>query len=167
MMRRNSLLRVSGLIFMLLFSVMGYGLKPDDVPVRIESDRAQFDQINGVAVYHGHVVVDQGFRRLLADKLVIERDNNNQIKVMIATGSPARFRSQEDPNRPEGSGKAKTIKYYPGLDKVDLINDAQLTQNGDTISGPFLTYDFSKEILKSKSSKKQRSTVIIHPKRGS
>ena len=84
---------------------------------------------------------------------------------MIATGNPATFSSQPNPTKPKGFGKAKIIKYYPQHDIVDLFDNAQLTQGGDTVSGPKLSYNFATEVLKGKSSTKQRTTVILQPKR--
>lgn len=87
------------------------------------------------------------------------------MDVIIAIGDPATFNAQPNLNKPEGHGSAKIIKYYPQLNKVDLIDGAQLTQNGDTIKGPTLSYNFVTEMLQGKSSKKERPTIIIQPKR--
>ncbi len=139
--------------------------QPDsELPVQITADHASFDHKLGVAVYLGNVKVNQGSRHLTANKLVIESDNN-RIKIMIATGNPATFRSQQNPNKPAGTGSAKVIKYYPQKDKVDLLYQAQLTQDGDTISGPRLSYNFVTEVLQGNSSARERTTVIIQPKR--
>ncbi len=142
--------------------------KPDaEQPVTISSDNAVFNSKLGVAEYQGHVIVDQGSRHLEASTLTIQRDTNNQIEVIIANGTPATFKSQANPRRAIGYGKAKTIKYYPQKDHVDLFENAELTQNGDTVSGPKLSYNFVTEILQGKSSTKQRTTVILRPKRAS
>lgn len=134
-------------------------------PVQIVADHASFDHKLGVAVYEGNVYVKQGSRNLTADKLTLKRDAKNRIKVMVATGNPARFHSQQNPSKAPGSGSANIIKYYPQLDKVDLFEHAKLMQNGDTITGPTLSYNFVTEVLQSKSSKLERTTVILQPKR--
>jgi len=140
--------------------------RPDsELPVQITADHASFDHKLGVAVYLGNVQVNQGTRHLTANKLVIESDSSNRIKIMVATGTPATFRSQQDPNKPAGTGAAKVIKYYPQKDKVDLLYQAQLTQDGDTISGPKLSYNFVTEVLQGNSSPRERTTVILQPKR--
>lgn len=136
-----------------------------ELPVHITSDHANFDNKSGIATYIGNVQVNQGSRHLTANKLVIESDANNRIKIMIATGSPATFSSQQNPNKPAGTGAAKIIKYYPQQDKVDLLQHAQLTQNGDTISGPKLSYNFVTEVLQGNSSARERTTVILQPRR--
>lgn len=138
-----------------------------DKPVTIHSNSASFDHNKGIAVYNGQVTVDQGSRHLTSDKLTIKRDENNRIKIMIATGKPARFKSQAAITKPIGYGKANLIKYYPQKDSVDLLGNAQLMQNGDTVSGPILQYNFTTGILQSKSTRKARSTVVLQPKRKS
>ncbi|HSX20196.1 MAG TPA: lipopolysaccharide transport periplasmic protein LptA [Gammaproteobacteria bacterium] len=138
---------------------------PDaEMPIAINSDQANFDHKHGIATYTGRVTVKQGTRDLHANKLVIQRDESNKIKVMIATGNPAVFSSQANTAKP-GSGKANIIKYYPQANKVDLFENASLTQNGDTVTGPQLTYNFVTEELQSKHTQKERTTVILQPKR--
>ena len=132
--------------------------------VHITADHASFDHKNGLAVYEGHVEVDQGSRHLSANKVTIERDQQNRIKVMVATGNPATFKAQQNPNKNPGSGSAKIIKYYPQLDRVDLIDQAKLMQDGDTISGPKLSYNFVTEVLQGKSSQRERTTIILKPR---
>lgn len=156
--------------YLLLVSACGTGFatisKADSaMPVQIVSDHVSFDHTKGIATYFGNVIVDQGTRHLEADKLTIMRDTNNQIKVMIASGKPATFKSQPNPEQTAGSGSANTIKYYPQQDKVDLLQNASLTQNGDTVSGPKLTYNFSTAELQGKGSTKERTTIILQSKR--
>lgn len=143
-------------------------LTPDaEQPVKIQADAANFDHIKGIALYTGNVTVDQGSRHLSADRLTIQRGTDNKIKLMTAIGNPATFHSQADPNKPMGSGKANVIKYYPQQDLVDLMDNAELTQNGDTVTGPQISYNFTTGNLNTKSSTKQRATVILQPKRES
>ena len=140
--------------------------KPDsEQPIKIESNQAEFDDGKGTAIYIGNVVVDQGSRHLTADKLTIYRGKDNKISKMIAVGHPARFHSQPNPEKPAGRGKANTIKYYPNEDKVDLIDNAELTQEGNTVNGPFLVYFFETGVLKSKGTAQRRTTVILESKK--
>lgn len=133
-------------------------------PIEIQSKTANFDQKSGIATYTGNVVVIQGARTLHADNLKIQRDANNKINVMTATGNPAKFKSNANPAKP-GAGEAKIIKYYPQHEKVELLNNASLTQNGDTIHGSKLTYNLLTEELKSDSNQTERTTVILQSKR--
>lgn len=161
----TKLLQYTLLISMLTVSSVAIAAPDAEMPVQIVSDHANFDNLKGKATYIGNVKVEQGSRELYANKLTLFRGEDNRIKLMIATGKPATFKVQEDKNTPPGSGKANTIKYYPQLNKVDLIEDASLTKNGDTVSGPKLTYNFVTQELEGAGSKQERTTVILQPKR--
>lgn len=129
-------------------------------PVNIKSRKVLFQQDKGKALYSGEVSVLQGERKLYSDNLEIEQDANNKIKVIIATGSPAKFIDSDN-----NYGTAKTIKYYPQEDKVDLIDNASITQDGDTVDGPFLNYDFSNSKLTGESNDNNRPVFTLQPKR--
>lgn len=153
------------ILFGISFAILAQPDADSEQAVTIQADNANFDHEKGVASYIGKVIVDQGSRHLESDKLIIKRGKDNKINIMIATGKPARFHSHPDPTKPIGTGKAKTIKYYPQTDTVDLLGDAELTKDGDTISGPVLNYNFATGNLKSKSSKNKRTTFVLQPKR--
>lgn len=157
----------SAFIFAIAFCWQATCLAIEDgeQPVKIQSDLALFDQEKGIATYSGNVTVDQGSRHLSSDTLTIRRSAENKIEIMVAEGKPARFKSQSDPTKPVGQGQAKIIKYYPKLDTVDLLHNAEISQNGDTVSGPMLKYNFATGNLQSKSNSKQRATVVLQPKR--
>lgn len=133
-------------------------------PLNIESVHVEFDDQHGTAIYTGFVIADQGSRHLTSDKLTIYRGKDNKIELVIAIGTPAHFQSQQDPNKPIEFGTADTIKYFPNENKVDLIGNASLEQDGNSITGPFLSYFFTTSLLKSESSPIQQTTVILKPK---
>ena len=135
-----------------------------DQPLTIESSIVEFDDQKGTAIYTKNVIADQGSRHLTADKLIIYRDKDNKIDLIIATGAPAKFQSQSDQNKPIGFGEAETIKYFPKEDKMVLIDQAELEQNHDIIKGKVLTYFFQTGILQSEPSVEQRVTVTLQPK---
>jgi lipopolysaccharide transport protein LptA len=82
---------------------------------------------------------------------------------MMAMGQPAYFKSETKPNNP-ASGHAKLVNYYPKQNKIHLSQDAELTQNNNTIRGEQLSYDLDTEILSSHPVQGQRTTVILQPK---
>lgn len=166
MLVRSNILWLT-MLFAISPSVFAQKDTDSDQAVTIQADNANFDHEKGTASYLGNVIVDQGSRHLESDKLIIKRGKDNKINIMIATGAPAKFHSQPDPTKPVGTGKAKTIKYYPQNDTVDLLGEAELTKNGDTITGPVLNYNFATGNLKSKSSKNKRTTFVLQPKRES
>src|SRR5579872_509055 len=107
----------------------------DDQPISIQSDSAEFDDKKGTASYYGHVVMEQGNRRLTAETLIIKRDNEGKIESLVATGKPAHFQAQPDLNKPIFLEHASIVQYYPKGDKIILIQNATLTQNEESIQG--------------------------------
>lgn len=150
-------------IILISFCCIAQAITTNKAPIQIVSDKANFDNKKGVATYYGKVIITQGENILHADKLIVQSNHSKQISTMTATGNPANFHSVKDDSKPNGN--AKTIIYYPQSDIVELIGNANLTQNQDTIHGPKLVYNLSTEELQSDSSKTQRSTVIINSKR--
>lgn len=135
-------------------------------PIKITANNVEFDDKLGTAIYTGNVIAQQGSRHLTAAKLTLYRNNQNKIALIIATGTPAHFQAQPNLNKPINSGIANTIKYFPQEDKADLIGNATITQEGNSISGPWLIYFFKSGLLKTNFTGKQRTTVILQPNSG-
>lgn len=128
-------------------------------PIQIQSDSAEFNDKTGVAIYRGHVRVDQDDKHLTANMLTLYRNAQAQIEKMIATGSPAEFQGKETPLDPLLEGKANTIQYYPDKNKIILLEDAKLLQNGHTIHSDALTYDLQTRVLISNPVQGKRVTL--------
>ena len=55
-----------------------------DKPIQIEADRASLDQLKGVTVYEGNVVVTQGTILLRAAQVTVTQDKNGGGDVAVA-----------------------------------------------------------------------------------
>ncbi|WP_235602963.1 lipopolysaccharide transport periplasmic protein LptA [Piscirickettsia litoralis] len=102
--------------------------------IKVTSNTFWANNIKGIAIYSGNVIADQGSRHLTGSKLTLYRDNQGQVKKIIATGHPAKFRYK--PKDKLMTAEAETITVYPQTHKVDLDGKAKLTQAGDTFSAP-------------------------------
>lgn len=140
---------------------------PDEkLPLEIRSDSALFDDKKGTATYYGNVIMNQGSRQVTADTLIIQRSKQGKIEWLIAKGTPAHFQALPEPQKPLSFGQANTIKYFPNQDKILLIENAELTQNSDTIRGDHLSYFLSTRVLASDPVPGKRMTVILAPRSG-
>ena len=138
---------------------------PDESqPVAIHSDSAEFDDKKGTASYYGHVIMEQGSRRLTSDTLIIKRDGEGKIESLVATGKPAQFQAKNDPHKPPSHGHGSTLHYFPKEDKIVLIHNAEVSQSEDSIRGDHLTYYISKKLLTSEPVRGKRTTVILAPR---
>lgn len=133
----------------------------DDLPVNIQSDSANFDEQKGIALYKGHVSVQQGDRFLTADNLKIYRNKEGKIHFIEAKGHPASFEASPDTQKPKIHGKANTLKYFPKENKIILMDEAELIQDDKTLQAALITYHFENQTLVSDSLENQRTTIIL------
>ena len=133
-------------------------------PIKIESDRATQDDKKGITVYEGSVVIRQGTIKINADKVTVYSDNN-QVDKIICVGKPAHY--QQRPNLEDGLvfASGDTIEYYLASDKIALLTNASLEQNGTTITGDKINYDLKAEVVKATAggNKRERIQMIIPP----
>lgn len=168
MSKRIIHLRIS--IFLVCFWVVQTAIANDNIntpdaekPIEIHSTTAEFEDKKGTATYKGSVVMDQGNRHLTSDVLIIQRDKGGRIESMIATGNPANFHAKTNSDKPELLGHAQIIEFYPKEDKILLFQNAEVTQNNETIRGENLAYFLSTHILSSHPVSGKKTTVILAP----
>lgn len=139
--------------------------------IRGSADDLTVDQKNGVATYTGSVKIQQGSLVISADSIVIHTNPDSSVEKMIATGSPARFQQQPEKDQGVVTAAAKQITYTPNNERLVLIEDASVEQNGAVMSGPHIDYDLVKEVMKAAGSNGttgngQRIEIVIPPKAG-
>lgn len=138
--------------------------------IRGSADKLTVDQKNGVATYTGSVIIQQGTLVISADSIVIHTNGQNDVEKMVAQGSPARFQQQPEKDQGLVTAAAKQITYTPDNQRLLLVEDASVEQNGAVMSGPRIDYDLVKEVMKAagKSSNDgnnaQRIEIVIPPK---
>ena len=134
-------------------------------PITIQSDKAEFNYHNKTAYHQGHVILTQGNRTIYANELTIENNDKNEIKAIIAKGSPAKYKFS---NKEEMlKGDANTIEFYPNEHKLSLLGNALLNHGGDTINGPIIHYDIDKQTMISLPKDNQRTTIVLQPQNSS
>lgn len=133
-------------------------------PIKIESDHAIQDEKKRTTIYQGSVVIRQGTIKINADKVTVYSDAN-QVDRIVCEGNPAHYQQQPKPTDGLVLASAKTINYYLANDKITLIKNASLEQNGSTITGEKIDYDLKAEIIKATagSNKTDRIQMIIPP----
>lgn len=117
-----------------------------DQPLEIEADAARLDEVEQVTVYTGDVVVTQGSLRMWGDRLTVRYDDEQRIDTATLTGRPARFVQSAREGQPETRGHASRIDYHAQVGRIELIDDAEITQQGRLFSGPKLAYDLNRRV---------------------
>ena len=116
------------LICALLFSANAWSLDTDaQQPIYIESDAATYDEKKGESIYTGNVQVTQGSMQMNSDRLVIlmSKMTKKELKKMIATGNPVRFKQKPSGEKDEVRGKSFACRVLRQRRKVDFVGKGQ------------------------------------------
>lgn len=154
-----------------LYSSQAFALPTDkNETIRGAADKLTVDQKNGVATYTGAVIIQQGTLVISADSIVIHTNADNDVEKMVAQGAPARFQQQPEKDQGLVTAAAKQITYTPDNQRLLLIEDASVEQNGAVMKGPRIDYDLVKEVMKaaggtsSPDGNAERIEIVIPPK---
>ncbi|MCW8930149.1 MAG: lipopolysaccharide transport periplasmic protein LptA [Gammaproteobacteria bacterium] len=147
-----------------------------DQPINLEADAADIDDLKGISIYTGNVVLTQGSMVIKSNKLTLYNDKNNELEKAIAVGTEnklATFKQRPEGKKEDFKARSITMIYYLNKDKIHLIKKAHVWQAGDTFSGNKIIYDTKNETVVASSVKKQdgkpassggRVKVTIQPK---
>ncbi|HCR97654.1 MULTISPECIES: lipopolysaccharide transport periplasmic protein LptA [Halomonas] len=136
-------------------------------PIEVEADQLDLDQRAGTAVYSGDVNIRQGSMQLRGDRVEIIRNDAGELSRAIATGERAYLRNQLDDQDAPMEGWARRVVYHVAERRVELIDQAELTQAGDQFTGGRLEYFIDREVVQARSdvngSEPQRIRMTLQP----
>ena len=138
-------------------------------PIHIEADRAELDEERRVTIYKGSVVVVQGSMRINADRVDFFYNEERGLDKAVALGKPARYEQLPDDSQDVVRARARRMEYYASKNLLYLIEDARVTQRGDTVTGDRITYDMENNKARAERIEEddERIRVVIHPKKES
>lgn len=133
-------------------------------PLFIEADAVELDENQATSLYLGNVEVEQGGMRLFADRVLVQHESNNQPRLVIATGAPARF--EQDPEGEEEMvlGLALRMEYLVARDEITFIDDASVIQGEDRVASDRILYDRGERRVKAGASAAGSERVRIQLK---
>lgn len=139
----------------------GWTLPTDrDQPIAIASDRAERDEKTGTTIYIGTVELDQGSLHISADRLEIQMEGD-RVTRMVATGIPARVRQLPNQEDGEVRAQANTIRYLLDEEKLELIDNASIEQEGSRVASDRIDYFINEEFVKARSTSGQSGRVHV------
>ncbi|NJN50754.1 MAG: lipopolysaccharide transport periplasmic protein LptA [Gammaproteobacteria bacterium] len=149
-----------------LLTTMGVWAVPSDAeqPIHIRADAAELDEAKGIATYTGSVRMDQGTLRVTADTMVIELKNEQVVRI-TAVGKRAHYQQQLRTKESEVLADAETIVYHTQDERVELIGDAFLTQDGNEFRGQTIRYDMRAGKVDAKADQAGGVQMILKPAR--
>ena len=131
-----------------LGSASAWALPSDrDQPIRVQADSAELDDKQGVAVYRGGVVITQGTLKITGDTVTITQDKNGDIEVFTAVGNRAYYEQKPAVDKDIVKAYGLTIQYYATNERIVLIDQAKVIQQGNTFEGEKIVYDTQRQIV--------------------
>ena len=106
-----------------------------DQPIRVQADSAELDDKQGVAVYRGSVVITQGSLKITGDTVTLTQNQTGDLEVFTAVGKPAYYEQQPSADKQIVKAYGLTIQYYASNERIVLIDQAKVIQEGNTFEG--------------------------------
>lgn len=151
--------------FSLLLSLSGnlMALATDrDQPITLEADTADIDDLKGISIYTGNVILTQGSMVIKAEKLTLYNDKNKDLEKAIAVDKKklARFKQRPEGKTQDFKAKATTLIYYIKKEKIHLLENAHVDQEDGSFSGHKIIYDTKNETVIATSKKDKQEKPI-------
>lgn len=144
-----------------LFAAPALALPEDrDLPMRITADKAERDDISGVTIYTGNVVLIQGTLKLESDKLTIYHAEEEPREI-IAEGNPARMEQRPELDKAIMYARGKVITYYKSEERVHLQTDGYVEQDGVVVTGDSIDHFIEKQLTKAISDPNRKDTRVV------
>ena len=155
-----------------LLSSLAHALPSDSSqPINIQADSAELDDKRGMAIYRVDVVITQGTLKITGDTVTITMNNDGDIDVFTSEGKPAYYEQLPSPDKEIVQAYGLTIQYFANTDKIIIIDQAKVIQQGNTFRGEKIVYDTNLEIVTAGRGKQgtittptPRVNMVIQPK---
>jgi len=114
-----------------------------DQPVRIKASTSFSDDRSKTQIYQGNVVLTQGTRQILTDKLEVKEDPDGYYHG-VATGGAgglARFREKQEGRNDYIEGEAERIEFDTRSEKAKLFERAHIKKSDGDVRGRYIERD--------------------------
>ncbi|WP_148717200.1 lipopolysaccharide transport periplasmic protein LptA [Chitinolyticbacter meiyuanensis] len=137
-------------------------------PMKIEADRANFDQKQMLGVYTGNVVVTQGTMVMKSAVLNVRQDEAGN-QYITGNGKPVTFRQRLDSGE-WVDAQSLSFDYDGKTGLLKLIDKAWVRRDtGDEVIGQVITYNMNTEVYEAQGGKdggsSGRVNITIQPKK--
>lgn len=163
---------LSLLLTALLGSSQAWALPTDrQQPIRVQANSVELDDRRGVAVYRGDVIITQGSLKITGDTITVTQDNSGELDVFTAVGKPAYYEQQPDVGKSTVQAYGRTIQYFASNQRIILLDEARIVQQGNSFEGEKIVYDTQRQIINAGraeqeqiSSPRPRIDMVIQPR---
>lgn len=133
-----------------------------NLPVRIDADRIEADQRQGVSRYIGNVVVTQGGLTIRAERAEV-RAAHGGIASVAASGKPVQFERAATADVEAASGSADRIEFNAERNQLDAFGNVNLRQGRQEFSGATVRYSVSEQTVVVEGEPGRRVQVLFEP----
>jgi lipopolysaccharide export system protein LptA len=116
-------------------------------PISIEADHAQLDDKTGVTQYKGNAILTQGTLKIEGDIITFYYGEDKQITKAVAQGKRAKYQQVHKPGEKPVKAKALQMEYRAKEQKIYLLGDAHIWQNGNESTGNSIEYDITRDLV--------------------
>ena len=135
----------------LIINIQSHGLPSDrQQPINIEADQALFDQLQSFTQYTGNVKLAQGSLLIKAENIEIYQDEQQQLKMLKAIGSPVHLEQQtldNQGNQQLVQAEANSLNYSILTHEVQLSGNAQFKRQATEVSGESIVYNIQTDVF--------------------
>ncbi|MBL1142267.1 MAG: lipopolysaccharide transport periplasmic protein LptA [Proteobacteria bacterium] len=150
---------ISGFILVMMMNTASALSTDKQKDIEIQADSAEMDDLNGVTIYRGDVIVVQGSIRMTGHTMTVHFADNGDMELVIMQGTPATYRQLPDDSKTYDEAEALQMEYYALKDYIILKEKALVTKpNGSRMSGKRIEYDTVLSKVIAKGSTKTTST---------
>ncbi len=144
------------ILLLTVYACGAYALSTDkQQDMEIVADTADMDDIKGITIYRGDVVVTQGTMRITGHTLTVNFNDNGDMELAIMEGNPATYRQLPDNSEKYDEAESLRMEYYALKDYIILIDNALVIKpDGSRMTGSRIEYDTLLSQVKAKGSVK-------------
>lgn len=137
-------------------------------PMHIEADSVEINELKGISIYRGNVVIRRG-STVIKGNLIHIYQKNNAIERITIEGTPASFRQLNDQDQ-EVLAESQNMEYQNTEGILVMKKKALLVQHNNRFSSDQIIYNVRKDIVQAGSESKNntdnggdRVTITIQP----
>lgn len=165
-MRPMNIKRLLPLLGLLLLCWQPAGLaQGGGEPIYLDADTAEVDNITGISVYTGNVIMTQGERRVTGDRMTVHTRDNQELEKIIVEGRPAVWTEQPGNGGDLLQGEAPRMEYYAaGPERVVLLQGGKVIRGRNTVTGETIEYNLETEVARARGKdSEERIRITLFP----
>ncbi len=110
-------------------------------PIEVEADYAELDDLKGITIYKGNVIITQGSIKIAGDIMTATYNDDGELDTMIVEGKPAHYEQLPENNKTKDVAEALRMEFYSLKNYVVLINKALMQQQDLRFTGDRIEYN--------------------------